>query len=89
MNYTDMMLLGGVVVIAGEWSKKNGTIQPSAIIGLMVLAVFLTVIGEANAHLANMFAAMILVAILLEYGTALGDSIKSSTTVTLPATVTH
>lgn len=77
MNYEDLMLLAAGVAIAGEWSqgKKITVAQPLAFI---FLAIFLAVIAEGNPHLANVFAALIVVGAMLEYGVPLGNAIVGS-----------
>lgn len=69
MEPAGLMFLSGGIVAAGTWldGKK---LDPKVIIGSVVTAGFVAMIGEVSPDLASKFAGLILLFVLFAYGPA-------------------
>lgn len=67
MNTTTSVVLTVIISAVGQWSKKDGSISIKLVIGMMVLALFLSALEDTQEKLARQFAALILVGALLLY----------------------
>lgn len=67
MDTTQSVVLTSLVVVAGQWAKKDKGPSVKLVVGGMVLAIFLSAMSQANEKLASQFAALILVGALLIY----------------------
>lgn len=70
MNTTTSVLLTGVIVVVGRWAKEQG-ITSRIVIGVIVLALFLSLLGQSQAKLANQFGLLILITAMFTYGPAI------------------
>jgi hypothetical protein len=61
------MLLTGVVVCVGRWSRKE-KITSRIVVGVVIIALFLSLIGERQPRLAGQFSALILLSATFGYG---------------------
>ena len=75
MNTTTSVVATGLVVSAGRWSQGKG-VDIKTFIGVGVLAIFLAIIGEGNAKLAQQFGALILVAAVLIYAIPISKGLR-------------
>lgn len=73
MNLTTWMVLSGVVVVAGRWSRGKG-VDAGGIVGLFLLALMLTILSSVDEDFANGMAILVLIAVSYEY---LPDILKS------------
>jgi hypothetical protein len=67
MNTTASVVLTGVVVTAGRWSRGEG-ITMRVVVGAGFLTVVLAALSQVNSGLASQFGVLILVGALLVYG---------------------
>ena len=67
MDTTTSVVLTGVVVLTGQWAKKDEGPSIKLVVGGMVLAVMLSALSQSNEKLASQFAVLILVTALLMY----------------------
>lgn len=65
MDTTTAVVMAVIVTAVGEWSKPEGKVSIKLVIGMMVLALFLSGMESVNADLARKFAVLILVGTLL------------------------
>ena len=61
MDTTTSVVLAVIITAVGEWSKPDGKLSVKLVIGMMVLALFLSAMESANADFAKKFAMLILV----------------------------
>lgn len=73
MNTATSVVLTGAIVAAGQWSKSK-QITMKMIVGVGVLALFLAVIAEADAPLAEKLGLLVVVGAVFIYGP---DVVKS------------
>jgi hypothetical protein len=67
MNTTASVVLTGVVVTAGRWSKGQG-ITTKVVVGAGFLTVALAAMSQVNAGLAQQFGLLVLIGAVLVYG---------------------
>lgn len=60
----------GAVVTLGTWAKGK-TIGIKQVVGVVVLAVSLAIIDQANSELAGAFGLLVVLAVVLAYGQAI------------------
>lgn len=70
MDTSTSTLLTGLVVTGGQVADGKG-VSLHVIVAVLFVAIVLSLMGEANAKLAQQFAALILVAALFTYGPAI------------------
>lgn len=61
MDTTTSVVLAVIITAVGEWSKDDGKVSIKLVVGMMVLALFLSAMDSANSELARKFALLILV----------------------------
>jgi hypothetical protein len=75
MNTTTTVVGTGIVVAAGRWSQGKG-VEMRTFVGVGVLAIFLAIMGEGNAKLAQQFGALVLVAAVLIYAIPISKGLQ-------------
>jgi len=76
MNPTTSAALTGVIVAAGHWSKGK-KLPIEVIVGIMFVAIFLALMGEANEKFAGQFGLLIVAGSLFVYGTDIFKNLNS------------
>lgn len=64
MNTATATLLAGTFMIIGQWVQDK-PVTARLIIGIIVAALFVSLIGEANPKLGNAFGALLLVSAVI------------------------
>lgn len=67
MNTTTSTVLTAVIVTTGQWSQGK-SLSIRIFVGMGMVAIFLAVIAEADAEMAQKFGALILIAAVFLYG---------------------
>jgi hypothetical protein len=67
MNTTTSVLLTAVIVVVGRWARNEG-ITSRIVIGIVILALFLSLMGQSQPKLAGQFGALILLTAVFGYG---------------------
>jgi len=67
MDTTTSVVLTSVVVLAGQWAKKDKGPSIKLVVGGMVLAIILSAMSQGNEKLASQFSLLILVGAVLMY----------------------
>lgn len=80
MNTTTSALLTGAIVSAGRWSQDK-SLNSRIIISVFVLALALTLMGQANAKLANQFGALVLISAVFGYGPSILNKLGYATAI--------
>jgi hypothetical protein len=70
MTPLNSAVLTGLVVVLGQWSE-NKKLSIRVVIGVTVLAIFLSILDSTRADLAKAFGVLILVGAVLRYGVPL------------------
>jgi hypothetical protein len=71
---TTWLTLAVAIIVIGKWSKGKGIDVP-AVVALGFLAMFVSVLHQINAKLANYFVVLMLLAVVLTYGTDILDKL--------------
>lgn len=66
MNPVNSSVLTGVIVVLGRWSEGK-TVEIKTVIAVTILALFLSLMEQGNAKLANGFALLIIIAATMRY----------------------
>ncbi len=74
ISATSSIVVAGVVSVAGQYAE-NRKIEVKTFVGIGVLALFISTIGEANTQFTDKFALLILVAALMYYGPKIAKSL--------------
>ena len=64
MNPIPTAALTGLIVISSRWAKKK-SLSPKDAVAAVFLALFLTIVKNANANFSSMLSYLILVGVLL------------------------
>lgn len=79
MNSSNSVLLAGAFVIIGRWTQDK-TINARIVVGVFVLALFMSVLSESQPKLGKQFSALVLIAAIFGYApsilAAIGYPIK-------------
>jgi len=67
MDTTTSVVAAVVIVTAGQWAEEDGTVSIKLVVGMMVLAIMLSMLDSANEKLAKQFATLILVGAAFTY----------------------
>lgn len=67
MDTTTSALLTGVMVAVGQWAQDK-KINARLIIAVLILALFLSLMGQSQPKLARQFGALILISATLGFG---------------------
>lgn len=67
MDTTSATVAACLIVVVGQWAKKDGTVSIKLVVGMMVLVLMLSMLGSANEKLAKQFATLILVGAVFTY----------------------
>lgn len=66
MNTTTSVLLTGVIVVIGRWAKDEG-ITSRIVVAVVILALFLSLLGQNQPKLANQFGLLVLITAMFGY----------------------
>jgi len=67
MDTTSSTVAACLIVVVGQWSKKNGEISIKLVVGMMFLVLMLSLLSSANEKLAKQFSTLILVGAIFTY----------------------
>ena len=84
MKPTHIVLFASLIAVAGRWARHK-TIDTSMVVGGIVVAIFITIMGEADDDFATKFSYLILFAVM---GTNAEDVLKALGEVAKPVPVT-
>jgi hypothetical protein len=74
MDTTTSVLLTGVIVAIGRWVNDQ-KLTPRIAIGVVILALFLSLMGQSQPRLASRFAALILIVAVVGYAPSILDKL--------------
>lgn len=74
MNPTSAAVGTGLIVTAGRWSEGQG-IELRVVVGTTIVAVALSLLGEANAKFAGQFGLLLFIVALMRYGVPIADGV--------------
>ena len=67
MDTTSSTVAACLIVVVGQWSKKNGEVSIKLVVGMMFLVLMLSLLSSANEKLAKQFSTLILVGAIFTY----------------------
>lgn len=67
MDTTSSVVLSSVIVVVGQWAKKDGKISIKLVVGMMFLILMLSALNASNEKFAKQFATLILVGAVFTY----------------------
>ena len=75
MDTTTAVVAAVVIVTVGQWAEKNGSVSIKLVVGMMVLAIMLSMLDSANPKLAKQFAVLVLVGAAFTYTLPIADKL--------------
>lgn len=73
-----LVLLSGVVVVAGRWTQ-NKPLDLPAVVALFFLAIMVSILSQVNEEIGRGFAVLILVSVVYVYGRDIASAIDKAT----------
>lgn len=75
MDTTTSVVATVLITTFGQWSTKDGKVSIKLVVGMMALAVFLSMLDSANSELARKFAVLILVSAVFMYAVPISQKL--------------